>query len=154
MEDTSSADEGGNQHCRSRRRIKNGLCLGEIARHYAVWSSYSVNPYRIDGTAIDDVAITLYDSTKGRNWIMPLRKIYKTSGFAFRNIRWHYGVDLDLKQATVSAQYLMVSCVYAAGMAVAGEIMCWSGIITDWKHFMDTCRRPTQKSEISSRLAI
>ena len=50
----------------------------------------------MDGREINNIPITMYDSTKGRNWVMPLRKIFKTSDFGFRKIRWHYGVDLGL----------------------------------------------------------
>jgi murein DD-endopeptidase MepM/ murein hydrolase activator NlpD len=68
-----------------------------IAQYYAIWDSRTINPYKIDGADFKDtLRLTLYDSTSGFGWSMPMDYSRLTSHFGFRKIRWHYGTDLGL----------------------------------------------------------
>lgn len=69
----------------------------KIAGYYAIWDTYNINPYRMDGSRMKDtVDIILYDPSINRDYKMPLEKTYVTSHFGGRWGRLHAGTDINL----------------------------------------------------------
>ena len=97
-EDTSDLADGELSIVEVDEEVKfNDSTWVKIAEYYSIWDSKAVNPYRIDATKFKDtVNLSLFDSTKGRNWHPPLRNSIINSDFGLRWSRFHYGVDLDL----------------------------------------------------------
>ena len=68
-----------------------------IAEYFSTWDSKRINPYHISKDEFDEPELfTLYDTTVGRNWSMPLRHTQVNSRFGFRGYRFHFGTDLEL----------------------------------------------------------
>lgn len=96
-EDTTTSSNDDISIVEVAEEIKMDCVWVKIAEYYSVWDSRSVNPYRIDHSRFNDtVEITLYDSTQGRYWAVPVKKTAVTSDFGARFHRWHYGTDLEL----------------------------------------------------------
>ncbi|MFQ3577049.1 MAG: M23 family metallopeptidase [Cytophagales bacterium] len=96
-EDTSSINDGELSIVEVEEQIFMDCVWVKVAEHYSIWDSRNINPYKVDGLKIDSVLITLYDTSQFRYWSQPLNSCKTNSDFGFRRIRWHYGIDLDLR---------------------------------------------------------
>ncbi len=65
--------------------------------YYAIWDSYSIDPYQVDGAKFTDTLnLQLINVESDLNWSPPLHEMRITSNFGMRSYRWHYGTDLKL----------------------------------------------------------
>jgi murein DD-endopeptidase MepM/ murein hydrolase activator NlpD len=68
-----------------------------IASYFSIWDTEYVNPYKKQKLSIDEpVSFVLFDSAKGLNTCMPLRKTKLNSRFGGRWGKLHAGDDLEL----------------------------------------------------------
>jgi murein DD-endopeptidase MepM/ murein hydrolase activator NlpD len=96
-EDTTTLNEGGQEIVEMSDQVLIDSSWVKVAGYYAIWDTYNINPYRVDGRRIrDTITLKLVDPARQHFSKMPLTKTPITSGFTFRWGRWHFGVDLDL----------------------------------------------------------
>lgn len=97
-EDTTTLNEGGQEIVEMSDEVLIDSSWVKVAGYYAIWDTYNINPYRVDGRRIrDTINLKLVDPARQHFSRMPLTKTPITSGFVFRWGRWHFGVDLDLE---------------------------------------------------------
>ena len=97
-EDTTTLNEGGQELVEMSDEVLIDSSWVKVAGYYAIWDTYNINPYRVDGRRIrDTLTLKLVDPARQHFSRMPLTKTPITSGFTFRWGRWHFGVDLDLE---------------------------------------------------------
>ena len=69
----------------------------KVTEYYSLWDSRRVNPYGVDKKTIQDTAtITLFDTSMGAGYHVPVNQTFVTSRFGARGGRFHYGADLEL----------------------------------------------------------
>ena len=97
-EDTTTLNEGGQEIVEMSDEVLIDSSWVKVAGYYAIWDTYNINPYRVDGRRIrDTLVLKLVEPERNRLARMPLATTPITSGFTFRWGRWHFGVDLDLE---------------------------------------------------------
>lgn len=96
-EDTSTIMDGDIEVVEQEEEVKVDSSWIKIASYFSLWDTRRVNPYQIDRNTLEEpVKFVLYDSTKGLNTSMPLRRTKLNSKYGYRHPRFHYGVDLEL----------------------------------------------------------
>jgi len=96
-EDTTRLNEGSQQIVEMADQVLIDSTWVRVAGYYAIWDTYNINPYRVDGRQIrDTLRLHLVDPPRQRFARMPLATTPITSGFAPRWGHFHFGVDLDL----------------------------------------------------------
>lgn len=70
-----------------------------LREYYSTWSSFNVDPYKIDGGKFQDtIQLPLVYEKPKLGWSMPLdKKMEITSPFGMRRWKWHNGDDIRLK---------------------------------------------------------
>jgi len=115
----------------------------KIASYFSIWDTEFVNPYRRKNLSLDEpTSFVLYDSAKGLNTTMPLRRTKLNSRFGGRWGRLHAGVDLELDMwDTIRASFdgiVRVVGYHGGGYGNFVVLRHYNGLETVYGHMVQT----------------
>jgi murein DD-endopeptidase MepM/ murein hydrolase activator NlpD len=142
-EDTNTIGDGDLEIVEQDEEVLVDSSWIRIASYFSIWDTEYVNPYKKKKLTLDEpVSFVLFDSARGLNTIMPLRRTKLNSRFGARWGRLHAGVDLELDMwDTIRATFdgiVRVVGFHGGGYGNFIVLRHYNGLETVYGHMVQT----------------